>query len=40
MDYGCDNHASGVAAATLSLLLRALVENYDGFIAPIETPEV
>ncbi|XP_044004976.1 uncharacterized protein LOC122850056 isoform X1 [Aphidius gifuensis] len=39
MDYGCDNHASGVAAATLSLLLRALVENYDGFIAPIETPE-
>lgn len=28
MDYGCDSHASGVAAATLSLLIRGYVENY------------
>ncbi|XP_043284273.1 UPF0764 protein C16orf89 homolog isoform X2 [Venturia canescens] len=29
MDYGCDNHASGVAAACLSLLIRSAVENLD-----------
>ncbi|KAK0168163.1 hypothetical protein PV327_001991 [Microctonus hyperodae] len=28
MDYGCDSHACGVAAAALSLLIRGYVENY------------
>lgn len=28
MDYRCDSHASGVAAAALSLLLRSYFENW------------
>ncbi|XP_063978229.1 UPF0764 protein C16orf89 homolog [Diachasmimorpha longicaudata] len=32
MDYGCDNHTSGVAAAALSLLLRECIENHQFYI--------
>ncbi|XP_015127886.1 UPF0764 protein C16orf89 homolog [Diachasma alloeum] len=32
MDYGCDNHTSGVAAAALSLLLRECIESSEFYI--------